>query len=111
VLYELWQREGDELYTFVMMTTETNGAVKPVVGDKGRMPAVLRDEDWPKWLGEEDATLDELRDLLATREYELENRTGKKAVAPAQTVKTSTGRRSAHLVLSCADAVWELFNS
>jgi putative SOS response-associated peptidase YedK len=34
---ELLQREGeDDLYTFVIMTMETNDAVRPVVDEKGR---------------------------------------------------------------------------
>lgn len=33
-----------------------------------RMPAILEDEDWAKWLGEEPATVDELKAMLRTKE-------------------------------------------
>jgi len=31
-----------------------------------RMPVILAEKDWPKWLGEEPATLDELKALLVS---------------------------------------------
>jgi hypothetical protein len=50
---ELLQHEGeDDLYTLVIMTMETNDAVRSVVGEKGRIPDVVRDEDWSEVAGE-----------------------------------------------------------
>lgn len=64
VIYEKWVQENDaELFTFIMMTTPANKQIRD--GDvTDRMPAVLTPEKWGTWLGETDATLDELKALL-----------------------------------------------
>lgn len=44
-----------------MITTEANDAVGAL---HDRMPVILAEKDWPRWLGEEPATEDELKALL-----------------------------------------------
>lgn len=62
VLYERWEHEnGGELYTFVMVTVGANALISAITD---RMPAVVQPGDWSKWLGEEPATVDELRAIL-----------------------------------------------
>lgn len=61
VICEAW-RNGDEiLWTFVQVTTPANELIAPVTD---RMPAVLRPQDWPAWLGETDASPEEVKGLL-----------------------------------------------
>ncbi len=57
-------------FEFVMCTTSANeGIARFVTGDPDkRMPAVLREEDIPVWLGEEPANIEGVRELL--RAYE-----------------------------------------
>ena len=62
VLWERWtNRNEGELLTFVMVTTPANKLIGTITD---RMPAVVAPEYWAKWLGEEPATLEELRALL-----------------------------------------------
>ena len=62
VIWERWNGPGPvPLETFAMVTTPPNPLIAAITD---RMPAVLEDADWPKWLGEEAATLDELKAML-----------------------------------------------
>jgi putative SOS response-associated peptidase YedK len=62
VIYEKWEQEGgEELYTFIMMTTPANHKISTITD---RMPAILAPEKWAIWLGETDAPLDEAKALL-----------------------------------------------
>ncbi len=62
VIWERWQGPGPvALETFAMVTTPPNAVVGTIAD---RMPAVLDEADWPKWLGEEPATVDELKAML-----------------------------------------------
>lgn len=62
VLYERWEHEnGGELYTFVMVAVDANRLISAITD---RMPAVVQLGDWGKWLGEEPATADQLREIL-----------------------------------------------
>ncbi|HEY0301456.1 MAG TPA: SOS response-associated peptidase [Rhizomicrobium sp.] len=62
VIWERWSGPGPvPLETFAMVTTPPNALIGTITD---RMPAVLDDADWPKWLGEEPATLDELKAML-----------------------------------------------
>ena len=65
----LWRRFELEppLLAFVMVTTPPNKLISTITD---RMPAVLKSEDISKWLGEEPATVDELKEMLVTREGE-----------------------------------------
>jgi putative SOS response-associated peptidase YedK len=59
------------LLACVMMTVPANDliqrAIKPGEDDP-RMPAILEDEDWPVWLGEEDPTPADAKAVLKTME-------------------------------------------
>lgn len=61
----IWQAEtlpsGQPILTFVMVTTPNNELIGTITD---RMPAVLQPGDWSKWLGEEPATLAELKAML-----------------------------------------------
>jgi putative SOS response-associated peptidase YedK len=62
VIWERWRGPGPvALETFAMVTTPPNALIATITD---RMPAVLADADWPKWLGEEPATVDELKAML-----------------------------------------------
>ncbi|MEI9888915.1 MAG: SOS response-associated peptidase [Rhizomicrobium sp.] len=62
VIWERWTGSGPvPLETFAMVTTPPNALIGTITD---RMPAVLDDADWPKWLGEEPATVDELKAML-----------------------------------------------
>jgi putative SOS response-associated peptidase YedK len=63
VIWEEWQGEQGVLPTFVMLTAPANTVV---VRAADRMPVVLRQEDWPVWLGEKDAKLSEIKALMRT---------------------------------------------
>jgi putative SOS response-associated peptidase YedK len=60
VIWEDWEEIGP---TFVMLTVPANALIARVTD---RMVAVLRQEDWPVWLGETDAPLDDVKALLKT---------------------------------------------
>jgi putative SOS response-associated peptidase YedK len=47
--------------TIDIVTVAANAAIAPV---HDRMPAVLAESDWPKWLGESPATYEELKAML-----------------------------------------------
>lgn len=63
VIWEEWAGDAGSEPTFVMVTVPPN----PLIGRiTDRMPAILRQEDWPVWLGETDASLVEVKALLKT---------------------------------------------
>ncbi len=62
VIWERWGGAGPvPLYTFAMVTTPPNPLIATITD---RMPAVIADEHWAKWLGEAPATVDELKAIL-----------------------------------------------
>jgi putative SOS response-associated peptidase YedK len=61
VIWEFWKGANGALLTFAMVTTPANTQISAIAD---RMPAVLDQGDWAKWLGEEPATIDELKSLL-----------------------------------------------
>ena len=52
---------GEKIRSCTVITTDANDAVGAL---HDRMPVILAEKDWPKWLGEEPAAEDELRALL-----------------------------------------------
>lgn len=60
---------GAGFWTFAMVTTPNNDLIGTITD---RMPAVLQPGDWPKWLGEEPATPDELKAMLKPYEGDWE---------------------------------------
>lgn len=72
------------LYACVMVTVPANKLITALPTD--RMPAVLDPADWAKWIGEEPATVDELKAMLKTVEgtkWRM-NKEEKKAKQPRQ---------------------------
>jgi putative SOS response-associated peptidase YedK len=61
-LWENWRSPaGEWVRSFAIITTAPNELCAAL---HNRMPAILRPEAWPLWLGEEPARLDELKALL-----------------------------------------------
>lgn len=80
VIWERWtHRNEGELYTFVMATVPANKLISRITD---RMPAIVAPADWAKWLGEEPASIAELKALLATREGDWDMQAAKKSPAP-----------------------------
>jgi putative SOS response-associated peptidase YedK len=62
-LWENWQSPaGEWIRTFAIITTQPNELCAEL---HNRMPAVLQPEMWPAWLGEEPATVPDLKAMLA----------------------------------------------
>jgi putative SOS response-associated peptidase YedK len=61
-LWDEWRSpDGERVKSCTVITCAANGIVGKL---HDRMPVILDDRDWPKWLGEEPATEDELKALL-----------------------------------------------
>jgi putative SOS response-associated peptidase YedK len=61
-LWDEWRSPaGERIKSCSVITTEPNEAVGAL---HDRMPVILEDKDWPKWLGEEPAAEAELKALL-----------------------------------------------
>ncbi|MFM9848915.1 MAG: SOS response-associated peptidase [Hyphomicrobiaceae bacterium] len=65
VICEEWRNGAETLMTFVQVTTPANVLISAITD---RMPAILQRGTWPTWLGETDATFDEVKALLQTYE-------------------------------------------
>jgi putative SOS response-associated peptidase YedK len=77
VIWERWvNAKDDELLTFVMVTTPANALIGKITD---RMPAVMPESNWPKWLGEEPATAEELKALLQPCDGDWDMQSEKKA--------------------------------
>ncbi|MGD0190899.1 MAG: SOS response-associated peptidase [Rhizomicrobium sp.] len=61
----LWERWGEahagRIDTFAMVTVPANALIGTITD---RMPAIVLPENWNKWLGEEPAPIEELKDML-----------------------------------------------
>jgi putative SOS response-associated peptidase YedK len=66
----LWRRfdvgAAAPMFACVMVTVPANKLIASLPTD--RMPAILAPEDWAKWIGEEPASVDELKAMLKTVE-------------------------------------------
>jgi putative SOS response-associated peptidase YedK len=62
-LWAKWKdpKSGDEIQSCTILTCAPNDAMAEL---HDRMPVILDEADWPKWLGEEPATEEELLALL-----------------------------------------------
>jgi len=62
VIWERWgELHGAALETFAMVTVAANRLIGTITD---RMPAIVAPPDWGKWLGEEQATVSELKAML-----------------------------------------------
>jgi putative SOS response-associated peptidase YedK len=76
IMWDRWCKEGEPaLLSFAMMTVAANPLIATITD---RMPALVEPDDWAKWLGEESATIDELKAMLrpSAREFDMQ-RAGK----------------------------------
>jgi len=65
-LWDCWKGpNGSELHSFTIVTTAANDEISKV---HHRMPVLLKDVDIPDWLGEEDASLPRLKELMQPAE-------------------------------------------
>ena len=63
VIWEEWEgEEGSEL-CFIQVTVPANALIARITD---RMPAILKQDDWPVWLGEVDRPFAEIKALLRT---------------------------------------------
>src|ERR1700761_4866987 len=80
VIWESWMgRAPVNLLSFAMVTTPANALIGTITD---RMPAVLPPEHWAKWLGEEPATLEELKALLIPVEGDWDMAQARKMAPP-----------------------------
>jgi putative SOS response-associated peptidase YedK len=64
-LWEQWRdsSSGEIVKSCTVITTRANSLIEPL---HDRMPVILREDQWPKWLGEEPAHDQELIDWMMT---------------------------------------------
>lgn len=87
VIWERWHDpRGIVLDTFAMVTTAANTLLSTITD---RMPAIIAAEDWSKWLGEEPASLDQLKAMLKPVEgdWEMQPADAKKEPGPPKPKK------------------------
>lgn len=63
IIWEEWEGETGAVPCFIQLTVPANPLVSKITD---RMPAILRPEEWPVWLGEEDAPPNDVKALLRT---------------------------------------------
>ncbi|MEI9932421.1 MAG: SOS response-associated peptidase [Rhizomicrobium sp.] len=77
VIWDRWSDGGPALLSFAMVTTPPCDIIATITD---RMPALLEDSDWAKWLGEEPASVEELKAMLRVSSRDLDMvRAGKPA--------------------------------
>lgn len=76
VIWDRWSDgAGPLLLSFAMITTPANPLVAQITD---RMPALLEDGDWAKWLGEEPATVEDLKAMLKPSARDMDMRRAEK---------------------------------
>jgi putative SOS response-associated peptidase YedK len=61
-LWSVWRSPtGEKIPTCTIITTDANELVAPL---HDRMPVILQEKDWPAWLGEVQASNDDLKGML-----------------------------------------------
>lgn len=79
VVWDRWGQGASLLLSFAMVTVAAN---PPIATITDRMPALIEDGDWAKWLGEEPATVDELKAMLKPSPRDLDMRRAGKPPPP-----------------------------
>ena len=81
VIWERWSvPNGPQLESFAMVTVAANTVIGTITD---RMPALVADEDWAKWLGEVSASVNELKAVLRPSSFDMTmERAGKPAPPP-----------------------------
>jgi putative SOS response-associated peptidase YedK len=78
VIWERWRKLP--LESFAMVTTAANALIGTITD---RMPAVIAPEHWGRWLGEEPASVDELKAILKPYEGDWDMEAAARAKSPA----------------------------
>jgi len=85
VIWDEWVGDAGSEPCFVMVTVPPNDLIGRITD---RMPAILRQEDWAVWLGEDDASLADVKALLKTFDddgaWEMTEQASSKASKPAK---------------------------
>jgi len=90
VIWERWTgRDESVLLSFAMVTVAANKLIGTITD---RMPAVIAESDWPKWLGEVPASVEELKAMLAPVEGDWDMQSAAKA-RPAKPPKPQPAQR------------------
>jgi putative SOS response-associated peptidase YedK len=80
VIWERWSEVHEApLLSFAMVTVPPNDLIGTITD---RMPALIEDGDWARWLGEEPATLEELKAMLRPSSRDLDMRKAGKPPKP-----------------------------
>jgi putative SOS response-associated peptidase YedK len=80
VVWERWAAHNEgELLTFAMVTVPANRLIGTITD---RMPAIVPPDDWTKWLGEEPASVAELKAVLKPFEGDWDMRPQPKSPPP-----------------------------
>ena len=86
VIWERWSESHEApLLSFAMVTVPPNALIGTITD---RMPALIEDGNWAKWLGEEPAAVEELKAMLRPSERGLDMR---KAERPPSKPKNGGG--------------------
>jgi putative SOS response-associated peptidase YedK len=81
VIWERWsEHNAGALETFAMVTVPPNELIATITD---RMPALVADANWARWLGEEEASVDELKAMLSPSDLPMDmEKAGKPAPPP-----------------------------
>lgn len=92
VIWEEWVGDAASEATFVMITVPPNELIGRITD---RMPAIVPQDKWAVWLGEEDAPLKDVKALLGT--FDDEGNWEMAEQAPTKPVKAQTPKRQGEL--------------
>jgi putative SOS response-associated peptidase YedK len=84
VIWDRWNDGGPSLLSFAMVTTPPCEIIGTITD---RMPALLEDSGWPKWLGEEPASVEELKAMLRVSPRDLDMMRASKPPVPPKPVR------------------------
>jgi putative SOS response-associated peptidase YedK len=83
VIWEDWHGDDGAIPCFIQVTVPANALIAKITD---RMPAILRQVDWPVWLGETDAPLTDVKALLQTFDdagnWDLDEQASSKSAKP-----------------------------
>lgn len=84
VIWDRWSDGVSNLLSFAMVTTPPSEIIATITD---RMPALLEDSDWAKWLGEEPATVEELKAMLRVSSRDLDMERASKPSPPPKPMR------------------------
>jgi putative SOS response-associated peptidase YedK len=87
VIWDAWMApNGTPLVTYAMVTVPANNLIGKITD---RMPAVVQPEHWAKWLGEQPATIGELKALLVPLEGDWDMKAAGRPPPPSKPSKAA----------------------